>query len=174
MVCLELTDIHDKGSGSPKGCPWKRNGIANDHIVAIVRMLAPSLLALAGCGVLSAAKILGKTAGAKRFRSKAAFASWNGTAPLRVWSGNNLRHRVSRYGNRQVNAALHRIAITQGRGDGPSHASCSLRHRSRTACTVTLFPHLPTSQLATRHPARAGGNSTGWLSATNSRPGSWR
>ena len=84
-------------------------------------MLAPSLLALAGCGVLSAAKILGETAGARRFRSKAAFASWNGTAPLPVWSGNNLRHRLSRCGNRQVNAALHRIAVTQWRGNGAGH-----------------------------------------------------
>jgi transposase len=82
--------------------------------------LTPSLLALEGCGALSAAKLLGETAGVDRFRSTAAFARHNGTAPVPVWSGNTTRHRLSRGGNRQINAALHRIAITQlqhpGRG----------------------------------------------------------
>lgn len=85
----------------------------------LVRRLAPELLALPGCGVLSAAKIVGEAAGVTRFRSKASFARWNGTAPIPVWSGNDSRHRLNRGGNRQVNAALHRIAITQWRGVGP-------------------------------------------------------
>ena len=46
---------------------------------------------------------------------KDAFARHNGTAPLPVWSGNHERHRLSRTGNRQLNAAIHRIAITQAR-----------------------------------------------------------
>lgn len=89
------------------------------EITRLVRPLAPSLLALAGCGPLSAAKIVGEVAGASRFRSKAAFARWNGTAPIPVWSGNETNHRLNRGGNRQVNAALHRIALTQWRGVGP-------------------------------------------------------
>lgn len=88
------------------------------EIAAIVRSLAPSLLALPGCGTLSAAKIVGETAGIGRFRNRAAFARWNGTAPVPVWSGNSTRHRLSRSGNRQLNAALHRIAVTQVRGVG--------------------------------------------------------
>lgn len=88
------------------------------EITAIVRRLAPSLLALPGCGVLSAAKLVGESAGVSRFRSKAAFARWNGTAPIPVWSGNSPKYRLSRGGNRQVNAALHRIAVTQLRGVG--------------------------------------------------------
>lgn len=88
------------------------------EITLIVRRLAPSLLAMPGCGPLSAAKIVGETAGASRFRSKAAFARWNGTAPIPVWSGNSNRHRLTRGGNRQINAALHRIAVTQLRGVG--------------------------------------------------------
>jgi transposase len=51
----------------------------------------------------------------RRFRSKDAFARHNGTAPLPVWSGNRVRHRLSRTGNRQLNAALHRMAVTQMR-----------------------------------------------------------
>jgi transposase len=88
------------------------------EIGRIVKRLAPSLLAMAGCGVLSAAKIVGEVAGADRFRSKAAFARWNGTAPIPVWSGNPGPQRLNRGGNRQVNAALHRIGITQWRGVG--------------------------------------------------------
>jgi transposase len=92
------------------------------EIAAIVRWLAPTLLALAGCGVLSAGKIVGETAGVSRFRSKATFARWNGTAPIPVWTGNPTKFRLNRGGNRQVNAALHRIAVTQWRGVGPGKA----------------------------------------------------
>src|SRR5665213_841083 len=79
----------------------------------LVAALALFFLAVQGCGVLSAAKILGETAGVDRFRSKDAYARHNGTAPLPVWSANHIRHRLSRMGNRQLNAALHRIAMTQ-------------------------------------------------------------
>lgn len=54
------------------------------EIRVIVPRLAPALLALSGCGVLSAAKIVGEVAAASRFRSPAAFARWNGTAPIPV------------------------------------------------------------------------------------------
>lgn len=87
------------------------------EIEAVVGTLAPTLLALPGCGPLTAAKIVGETAGIGRFRSKEAFARHNGSAPVPVWSGNVVRHRLSRGGNRQLNAALHRIAITQMRVD---------------------------------------------------------
>jgi len=90
------------------------------RIATVVTPLAPGLLALAGCGALSAAKILGETAGIDRFRSRAAFARHNGTAPIPVWSGNATRHRLNRGGNRQINAALHRIAITQARIHPPA------------------------------------------------------
>jgi transposase len=85
------------------------------EIRRLVTRLAPSLLAIPGCGALTAAKLVGETAGARRFRSKSAYARWNGTAPQPVWSGNRTRFRLTRSGNRQVNAALHRIAITQAR-----------------------------------------------------------
>lgn len=97
----------------------ERTGALEREIASLVRRLAPSLLDLPGCGVLSAARIIGEASDARRFHSKAAFACWNGTAPIPVWSGNATRHRLSRHGNRKVNAALHRIAITQLRGVGP-------------------------------------------------------
>ncbi len=86
------------------------------RIGALARREVPTLLALPGCGELSAAKLLGESAGITRFHSEAAFARHAGIAPIPVWSGNTAgRVRMTRSGNRQLNAAIHRIAITQAR-----------------------------------------------------------
>ena len=105
------------------------------EIDTLVRTSAPTLLALPGCGVLTAAKIIGEAAGISRFRSKEAFARHNGTAPVPVWSGNVVRHRLNRGGNRQLNVALHRIAITQIRLAGPGKTY--LEHRRASGDTRT-------------------------------------
>ena len=78
-----------------------------------ITALAPSLLAIPGCGALPAAKLVGEAADITRFRNRDAYAMWAGAAPIPVWSANNTRFRLNRGGNRQTNAALHRIAITQ-------------------------------------------------------------
>lgn len=84
------------------------------RITTLVEASYPRLLSIAGCGPLTAAKIAGETANVTRFRSEACFAMNAGVAPLPVWSGNTRgRVRMSRTGNRQLNAALHRIAVTQ-------------------------------------------------------------
>jgi transposase len=98
------------------------------EITEIVKTLAPTLLAIPGCGTLTAAKILGETAGVDRFRSKDAYARYTGTAPLPVWSSNKQRHRLSRSGNRQINTALHIIAMTQARCHQPAK---ELMHRRK-------------------------------------------
>ncbi|MGW3615420.1 IS110 family transposase [Micromonospora sp. NPDC005163] len=85
----------------------------------LVEDLGPTLLGIPGLGVLGAAMILGETAGAARFKSKHAYARFNGTAPIPVWSGNKVRVRLNRGGNRTVNTALHMAAVTQTRGIGP-------------------------------------------------------
>src|SRR5216683_1447107 len=82
--------------------------------------LAPTLMNLSGCGALCAAKVVGEAAGVSRFRSRAAFAMNNGTAPVQASSGNQKRHRLNRGGNRQLNVAMHRIAITQLSRPGPA------------------------------------------------------
>jgi transposase len=110
------------------------NELAHE-IGRLIRKMVPTLLALPGCGELSAAKIVGEVAGIERFRSRAAFARWNGTAPIPVWSSNDTRHRLNRGGNRQVNAALHRIAITQWRGLGLGQAY--VQRRIETGDTKT-------------------------------------
>lgn len=76
---------------------------------------AANLRQVHGVGPLAAAKLIGEVAGVERFKSRHAFARHNGTAPTPVWSGNTDRHRLSRTGNRQLNAAIHRIALTQAR-----------------------------------------------------------
>jgi len=90
------------------------------QLAGMMPSLTPSLLALPGCGVLTAAKLVGETADATRFHSCAAFAMHNGTAPIPASSGNQQRHRLNRGGNRQINAALHRIAVCQIRRSGRS------------------------------------------------------
>jgi len=85
------------------------------EITTRVHELAPTLLGIVGVGALTAAKLVAEVADVRRFKSKDAFARHNGTAPLPVWSGTHERHRLSRTGNRQLNAAIHRIAVTQKR-----------------------------------------------------------
>ncbi len=105
------------------------------EIGGLAAALAPSLLALSGCGPLTAAKLVAESAGIRRFHSAAAFARHNGTAPVPVWSGNSPRHRLSRGGNRQLNVALHRIAITQMRIDERGRAY--IDHRRAAGDTKT-------------------------------------
>lgn len=84
------------------------------RITAAATAAAPTLLELHGCAALTAAKLVGETAGITRFSSEAAYARHNGAAPIPVWSGNTAGQvRLNRAGNRQINAALHRIAVTQ-------------------------------------------------------------
>lgn len=84
------------------------------EIAALVKARAPELLAIPGCGELTAAKIVGETAGIGRFAHEAKYAMHAGVAPIPVWSGRTKgRVRMSKTGNRQLNTALHRIAVTQ-------------------------------------------------------------
>ena len=100
--------------GSIRELTEKANALQRE-ILELVRSLAPTLLGMPGVAELTAAKIVAEVADVRRFRSKDAFARHNGTAPLPVWSANRVRHRLSRTGNRQLNAAIHRIAVTQMR-----------------------------------------------------------
>jgi transposase len=105
-----------------------------------VRHAAPALLELPGCGELTAAKLVAETAGVHRFKSEPAFARHSGVAPVPVWSGNTAgRVRLTRSGNRQLNAALHRIAITQIRlTDSAGHAYYRKRRATGNSSTEAL------------------------------------
>ena len=85
------------------------------EIAELVAQIAPQLLAEPGFGPLTAAKLVGEIAGADRFATDAKLARAAGLAPIPVSSGKTNRHRLDRGGNRQINAAIHRIAITRAR-----------------------------------------------------------
>ena len=108
------------------------------EITALITPLAPALLAVVGVGPLTAAKIVAETAGIDRFRSANAYARHTGTAPLPVWTSNTPRYRLSRTGNRQLNAALHRIALTQARWH-PGARALLARRRAHGDTTREAF-----------------------------------
>jgi transposase len=85
------------------------------EITQLVARIAPQLLPEPGFGPLTAAKLVGEIAGAGRFSSDAKLARAAGIAPIPVSSGNTNRHRLDRGGNRQINAAIHRVAVTRAR-----------------------------------------------------------
>ncbi|MEV5706380.1 transposase [Actinoallomurus sp. NPDC052274] len=101
----------------------RRITAAAEQISAAVAQSGTSLTDLHGIGDLLAAKVLARTAGVTRFRSAAAFASYCGAAPLAASSGDVKRHRLSRAGDRQLNSALHIMAITQIRRPAEGQAS---------------------------------------------------
>jgi transposase len=81
-----------------------------------------ALVNLHGVGDVTAAKILGEVGDPSQIRSKAAFAMLNGTAPLPASSGSTTRHRLNRGGNRQLNFAVHVIALARVRTDAETQA----------------------------------------------------
>lgn len=111
-VCLELLDRCRQITVRAKELERR--------ITVAVADQAPQLLAICGCGALSAAKILAETAGVSRFPTEGHFARYAGTAPIPASSGNRNRQRYNRRGNRQLNAAIHRIVVTQIRIHEPA------------------------------------------------------
>jgi transposase len=92
------------------------------ELLELVQAHRPQLLAERGCGALTAAILIGRTAGAERFASDASFARLAGTAPIPCSSGQRAQHRLDRGGDRQLNYALHVIAITRARYDPATKA----------------------------------------------------
>lgn len=90
------------------------------RIGELVRTHAPELLEVPGCGALTAAKIVAEAAQVSRFPTEGHFARYAGTAPIPASSGARHRQRFNRRGNRQLNAAVHRIAVTQLRIHEPA------------------------------------------------------
>lgn len=90
------------------------------RISAIVRAHAPALLAIPGCSALTAGKIVAETAQVCRFPTEGHFARYAGTAPVPASFGARHRQRFNRRGNRQLNATMHRIAVTQLRIHEPA------------------------------------------------------
>jgi transposase len=90
------------------------------EITELVAQIAPQLLTEPGFGPLIAAKLVGEIAGAQRFATSAKLARAAGVAPIPASSGNTQRHRLDPGGNRQINAALHRVIVTRARCHQPT------------------------------------------------------
>ena len=89
----------------------------NAELRTRVRALGSHLMDLYGMGPAGAARVVADVGDIARFATKARFAAWTGTAPLDASSGQQLRHRLSRAGNRRLNHVLHIMAIVQVRHD---------------------------------------------------------
>jgi transposase len=92
------------------------------ELTALIQAHTPQLLEQPSVGTVTAAVIIGRTAGAQRFRSEACFARHAGTAPIPASSGNTIRHRLHRGGDRQLNRALHIIALGRAKLDPATRA----------------------------------------------------
>lgn len=92
------------------------------QIEEIVKEVGPDLLAETGVGVICAAQLVVSSGDPARMRTEASFAALAGTSPLDASSGRQQRHRLNRGGDRQLNWALHVIALHR------------IRHHTQTAC----------------------------------------
>jgi transposase len=92
---------------------YQRQKAADKELSALLAETGTSLTRLPGIGPQGAARLLVEVGDITRFPTKAHFASWTGTAPIDASSGDQVRHRLSRGGNRQINRVLHIMAIVQ-------------------------------------------------------------
>ena len=98
------------------------------ELTSLLDAHAPQLLAQPGCGTVTAAILIGHTAGAQRFPTDGHFARHAGTAPIPASSGKTVRHRLHRGGDRQLNRALHIIALSRARTDPETRLYLDRKH----------------------------------------------
>jgi len=92
---------------------YERTKAADKELKELLAQTGTTLTQLHGIGPSGAARLLVEVGDITRFPSRAHFASWTGTAPIDVSSGDHVRHRLSRGGNRQINRVLHIMAVVQ-------------------------------------------------------------
>jgi transposase len=115
------------------------------ELTALVEGYAPQLLTERGCGPLTAAKLIGEIAGADRFATDAKLARTGAAAPIPASSGTTHRHRLDRGGNRQLNCALHRLAVNKANWDPDAAAYLGRKQaegKSRKEALRCLKRHL--------------------------------
>ena len=122
-----------------------RIAASEKRIKRAVATTETSLTAQRGIGAITASMFLGEVNDPRRLRSQAAFAMLNGSAPLRASSGDIVRHRLNRGGNRRLNRALHIMAITLMRTDEETKAYIRRRRaegKSKREAIRALKRHL--------------------------------
>ncbi|MCO1658517.1 IS110 family transposase [Pseudonocardia humida] len=128
-------------------------------IAAAVEAQASTLTQIHGIGPVLAAKIIGQTGVVQRFPTRYHYASYCGTAPIEASSGEQRRHRLSRAGNRQLNRALHLVAVCQIRTKSPgrefyqrklaeSKTAAEARRALKRRLCDTIYRHLTRDHLA--------------------------
>ena len=113
----------------------RRIKAARERIATMVEATETGLVNLYGVGPLVAGRVLAEVGDVGRFPTKDQFATYNGTAPLDVSSGDQVRHRLSRSGNRRVNHVLHIMAVTQIRNPKSEGRAYYERKRSEGKTT---------------------------------------
>ncbi|WP_235498801.1 IS110 family transposase [Knoellia sp. Soil729] len=104
---------------------YTRKKAADKELKDLVAATRTSLLGLHGIGPSGAARLLVEVGDLSRFPDRNHFASWTGTAPIDASSGDQVRHRLSRGGNRQINRVLHIMATVELRTPPPKDAPTS-------------------------------------------------
>lgn len=92
---------------------YARTKAADKELTELVKATGTGLIDLHGIGPTGAARLLVEVGDITRFPDRGHFASWTGTAPIDASSGEHVRHRLSRGGNRQINRVLHIMAVVQ-------------------------------------------------------------
>jgi transposase len=92
---------------------YQRSKAADKELKELLAATGTSLMDLHGIGPSGPARLLVEVGDITRFPDRDHFASWNGTAPIDASSGDQVRHRLSRAGNRQINRVLHIMATVQ-------------------------------------------------------------
>ena len=92
---------------------YERTKVADKELKDLLAATGTTVTHLHGIGPSGAARLLVEVGDITRFPSRAHFASWTGTAPIDASSGDHVRHRLSRGGNRQINRTLHIMAVVQ-------------------------------------------------------------
>ena len=92
---------------------YRRSKNADKELKELLAATGTTLMDLHGIGPSGAARLLVEVGDITRFPDRDHFASWNGTAPIDASSGDQVRHRLSRKGNRQINRVVHIMATVQ-------------------------------------------------------------
>jgi hypothetical protein len=133
------------------------------QVAALVVRSGTTLTSLDGIGPVTAGRILAEVGDIARFATKDKFASYDGTAPIDVSCGGQVRHRLSRAGNRRISHALHMMAVTQIRYPGTPGRVCYARKRTEgktpkeaLRCLKRRLPDRVCRQLARDAQGRTG------------------
>jgi len=110
---------------------YQRRKVADKELKQLVAATGTTLMDLHGIGPSGAARLLVEVGDITRFPDRDHFASWNGTAPIDASSGDQVRHRLLRGGNRQINRVLHIMATVQLRNQTEGRAYYDRRKADR-------------------------------------------